>query len=223
MKYKYLLPITALFTASLLVADTLSGSKIFSFYGFNLPAGTIVFPLSFLAGDILTEVYGYSISRRVIWSALAALLLMIGCYEIARALPPASFWQNQAAFDTVFAHIPRIVLGSTVAYLCGEFVNSYIVAKMKVWMDGRMMPLRFVVSTIFGELVDSIVFVTLAFSGVLPLDALFGIVVSVWVVKVAWEVVALPVSIPLVRWLKRVEHEDHYDRDTNFNPFRVTA
>jgi uncharacterized integral membrane protein (TIGR00697 family) len=221
MKYIFLLPITAVFTAALIVADTLSGAKVFTLYGLDLPAGTLVFPVSYLAGDILTEVYGYSISRRVIWSALGALLLMVCSYMLAQVLPPAGFWQNQAAFDAIFSQIPRVVAGSTTAYLCGEFVNSYIIAKMKVWMEGNIMALRFVVSTMFGELVDSVVFVAIAFTGVYAVPDLFNIVLSLWIVKVAWEVVALPFSLPFVRWLKRVEHEDYYDRHTDFNPFHI--
>jgi queuosine precursor transporter len=221
MKYRFLVTIGALYAASLLIADTLSAAKVFVLFGFSIPAGTIVFPLSFLADDLLTEVYGYSASRRVIWSGLAALLLMISCYEIARVLPPASFWQNQAAFETIFSHVPRVVLASSTAYLCGEFVNSYILAKMKVWMGGSRMWLRFVASTTFGELVDTLVFVSIAFTGVFPFDALVNIFLSVWIFKVVWEVIALPISLPLARWLKRVEHEDYYDRDTDFNPFQA--
>jgi len=221
MKYKFIIPITALFTMSLLVADLLSAAKVFSMFGLNIPAGTVIFPLSFLAGDLLTEVYGYAASRRIIWSGFLALLVMLLAIYVAGILPPAPFWNNQAAFDTIFGHVPRVVLGSCTAYLFGEFVNSYIVAKMKVWTKGRMMALRFVVSTVFGELIDTVVFVGIAFTGVFPPGALLSIIFSVWFAKVLWEVIALPISLPAARWLKRVEQEDYYDRDTNFTPFRV--
>ncbi len=220
MKYRYVIPIASLLTATLLIANTLD-TKIFDFFGLALPAGIILFPLAYLAGDILTEVYGYAISRRVIWSGFAALIVMVLSYEIARALPPASFWPNQTAFDTVLAQIPRIVLASIVAYLCGEFTNSYIVAKMKVWMDGRAMWLRFVASTIFGQLVDTTVFVAIAFTGVYAPGALVSISLSAWAIKVCWEIIALPLTLPLVRALKRIENEDFYDRQTNFNPFHI--
>ena len=142
-------------------------------------------------------------------------------YEVARALPPAGFWPNQGAFDTVLSQIPRIVLASITAYLCGAFTNSFIVAKMKVQMNGRWMWLRFVVSTIFGQLVDTAVFVTIAFTGLFATKALLAIMVSAWAVKVAWEIIALPVTVPFVRWLKRAEREDFYDTDTNFSPFHI--
>lgn len=220
MKHKFLLPITAIFTATLLISNTLD-TKIFDFFGLALPTGIILFPLAYLAGDVLTEVYGYAVTRRIIWSAFAALIIMVGAYEVGRILPPADFWKNQTAFDAVFSHVPRIVLASIAAYLFGEFTNSFIVAKMKVWTEGRGMALRFVVSTIFGQLVDTIVFVTIAFAGVFALPALVSITLSGWAAKVAWEIIALPITLPVVRWLKRVENEDFYDRDTQFNPFRI--
>lgn len=220
MRHIFLLPITAVFTATLLIANTLD-TKIFHVAGLDLPAGIILFPLAYLAGDVLTETYGYAVSRRVIWSGFLALVIMALSYEVARALPPAGFWPNQGAFDTVLSQIPRIVLASITAYLCGEFTNSFIVAKMKVQMNGRWMWLRFVVSTIFGQLVDTAVFVTIAFTGLFATKALLAIMVSAWAVKVAWEIIALPVTVPFVRWLKRAEREDFYDTDTNFSPFHI--
>lgn len=220
MNHKLLLPITAVFTATLLISNTLD-TKIFSALGFDLPAGIILFPLAYLAGDVLTEVYGYAVARRVIWSGLAALVLMVLAYEAGRALPPAAFWTGQQAFSEVFAHVPRIVLASISAYVCGEFVNSFIVAKMKVLTQGRHMALRFVSSTIVGQFVDTTVFVAIAFAGVLPASALLGITLSGWAAKVAWEVIALPITIFLVGWVKRVEQEDFYDTKTNFNPFKM--
>ncbi len=220
MRYKYLLPITVVFAASLLICDTI-GSKIFHVGSLNLTAGTILFPLTFLAGDALTEVYGYAVTRKVIWSSLAGLLLMICTYEIARLLPPAEFWHNQEAFDTVLSHVPRIVLGSVTAYLCGEFTNSFIVAKMKVLTNGKSMAARFILSTVVGQLIDSIVFVTIALAGIYSLDAMINIILSIWIVKVAWEILALPISLPFVRWLKQQENEDYYDKSTDFNPFKV--
>jgi hypothetical protein len=220
MKYKYIIPIASLLTATLLIANTLD-TKIFDFFGMALPAGIILFPLAYLAGDVLTEVYGYAISRRVIWSGFAALVVMVVSYEIARTLPPTSFWSNQAAFDTVLGQVPRIVLASIIAYLCGEFTNSYIVAKMKVWTEGRAMWLRFVASTIFGQLVDTVTFVAIAFTGIYAARALVSIALSAWAIKVGWEIIALPLTLPLVRALKRTENEDFYDRQTNFNPFHI--
>jgi len=220
MKYKFLIPITAIFTATLLISNTLD-TKVFDFYGLALPAGIILFPLAYLAGDIFTEVYGYAVSRRVIWSALAALVIMVASYEIARALPPAGFWTNQEAFDSVLSHVPRITFASMCAFLCGEFTNSYVVARMKVATNGRFMALRFVVSTILGQFVDTVVFVAIAFTGVFALNELIAITISAWAVKVGWEVIALPITLVVVRYLKRAEGEDFYDRQTNFNPFGI--
>jgi uncharacterized integral membrane protein (TIGR00697 family) len=218
--YKYLLPITAVFTATLLIANTLD-VKIFMLFGLELPAGIVIFPLAYLADDMLTEVYGFAVSRRVIWSGLAALAIMVGAYELARALPSASFWRDQAAFDTTLAQVPRIVLASVIAYFFGEFSNSFVVAKMKVWTTGRFMALRFVASTIVGQFVDTTLFVLIAFVGTFAPAELVQVVFSAWLVKVGWEFIALPVTVPFVRWLKRAENEDFFDKDTNFNPFLV--
>jgi len=220
MKYKYLLPITGLFTACLLIANTLD-TKIFSLFGLDLPGGIIVFPLAYVFGDILTEVYGYSASRKVIWTGFAGLVLMLISYEIARMLPPASFWPHNESFQAVFTHVPRIVMASIAAYFCGEFCNSYIVAKMKVKTEGKNMSLRFVLSTIAGQFVDTLVFVLIAFAGVMPVAALVSIFIAGWLVKVGWEIVALPLTVIVVKRLKRIENEDYFDRKTDFNPFRI--
>lgn len=217
---KLFLPITGLFVSTLLISNTLD-TKIFSAFGLDLPAGIILFPLAYVFGDVLTEVYGYAASRRTIWTGFACLVLMVGSYEIARALPPAASWPGQTAFDSVFSHVPRIVLASVAAYLCGEFVNSYVVARMKVRQNGENMALRFVASTIAGQGVDTTIFVLIAFTGVLPAAALLPIILSAWVVKVGWEIIALPITIPVVRKIKQIEHEDHFDRNTQFTPFRL--
>ena len=220
MRYRFLILITALLTATLLISNTLD-TKIFTVMGLNLPAGIILFPLAYLAGDVLTEVYGYAIARRVIWSSIIALLMMVGAYEIARLLPPAGFWENQVHFDAILSHVPRLVLASILAYICGEFTNSLIVAKMKVATAGKYMSARFITSTIFGQLVDTTVFIAVAFSGVLALNDMVSVLISAWLLKVAWEVVALPFTLLIVRALKKAEGEDHYDRSTNFNPFKM--
>jgi queuosine precursor transporter len=220
MKYRFVLPITGLFVATLLISNTLD-TKIFMFFGLALPAGVILFPLAYLFADVLTEVYGFSMSRRIIWTGFASLVLMVVFYEIAQLLPPAGFWENQKAFETTLSQVPRIVLASMLAYLVGEFANSFTLAKMKIISKGKQMSLRFVASTFVGQAVDTTVFVLIAFIGQFPPAALFQIIASAWAVKVGWEIVALPITLPIVRWLKAVEKEDYFDRDTNFNPFRV--
>lgn len=219
-RHKLLLPITALFVSTLLISNTLD-TKIFTVAGLELPGGIILFPLAYVFGDMLTEVYGYATSRRTIWTGFACLVLMVVFYEIARALPPSPSWSGQAAFDSIFSHVPRIVAASIVAYLCGEFVNSYIVAKLKVMQNGKFMAVRFVASTIFGQAVDTTMFVLVAFLGVLPPSVLVPIVLSGWAVKVGWEIIALPITLMVVRQIKRIEQEDVFDRDITFTPFKL--
>ncbi len=220
-EYKYLPAITGIFTATLLISNTLD-TKIFAFGSLDLPAGIILFPLAYLAGDVLTEVYGYAASRKVIWTGLCSLLLMIATYEVARELPAAAFWNNQESFNQILGQVPRIVLAGVIAYFIGEFVNSYTLAKMKVWMNGKTMPARFVASTIIGQAVDTSIFVAIAFTGTFGMSELLSITLSAWAFKVGWEIVALPITLPVVRWLKAAEHEDYYDTHTDFSPFKFT-
>jgi len=192
------------------------------FYSLALPAGIILFPLAYLFGDILTEVYGYANSRKVIWTGFVSLILMILFYELARRLSPADFWPNQTSFDAIFSHIPRIVLASISAYFIGEFCNSYVVAKLKIKQKGSKMWLRFVGSTLIGQAVDTTVFVLIAFSSSMDAPAMLRTIISAWIFKVLWEIVALPITIPVVNWLKKVENEDYFDKNTDFNPFKLS-
>lgn len=217
---KYSTLIAGIFTATLVVTNILN-TKIFVFLGFAFPAGILTFPLSFLAADALTEVYGYRVTRQVIWSGFAALIFMAASAMIAIQLPPASFWELQTSFAAVLNQIPRIVVASILAYWMGEFCNSYVLAKSKVRTEGKGMWLRFVTSTMAGQGIDTVVFMTIAFLGIYPPSAMLTLFLSSWVFKVCWELVALPVSVPFVRWLKAVESEDYFDRHTNFNPFTV--
>ncbi len=216
--YKYLSVITGFFTATLLLSNVLAG-KIFAIGGLTFPASVIMFPISYVFGDILTEVYGYSASRRVVWTGFASQIAAVLFIEIAKATPPAPFWHGQEAFEAVFTQTPRIVAGSIIAYLCGEFVNSYVLAKMKVATEGKGMAARFIGSTIVGVLVDTAIFCTVAFFATMPNGALIFLIICDWIAKVLWEVFALPLSMPLCRWLKKAEKTDTFDRATNFNPF----
>ena len=220
--YKHLATITGFFTATLLISNTLD-NKIFVLWGLALPGGITLFPLAYLFADVLTEVYGYAASRRVIWTGLFSLGLMVLMYEIVRILPAPSFWQNQQAYDAILGRIPRIVAASIVAYFLGEFCNSFVLAKFKVRTKGRGMSVRFVVSTIIGQFVDTTVFVLIAFTGAYAVPELVSITASAWAVKVGWEILALPITLPLVNRLKKAEHEDYFDVDTNFNPFVLSA
>ena len=186
-------------------------------------AGVLFFPISYVFGDILTEVYGYARSRRVIWSGFVALAFASIMAWVIVKLPPAPFWHNQAAYEIAFGSTWRIALASLVAFLCGEFVNSIVLAKMKVWTAGRWLWTRTIGSTIFGEGVDSLLFYPLAFyaSGIIPDEKLLPVMLAQYITKVVVEVLFTPITYKIVGWLKREEHEDYYDRNTDFNPFTL--
>lgn len=218
--YRYFDLVGMLFVAVLLISNTV-GIKIIQVGPLSLPGGVLLFPISYIFGDVLTEVYGYRASRRIIWFGLGMTLLMSACYALVGHLPAASYWQGQGAYEATLGQVPRIVLASMVAYICGEFSNSYVLAKMKVAMQGRRLWMRTIGSTIVGEGVDTLVFVLVAFVGVFPTAALVTIIVSNYLVKVLYEVVATPFTYRIVSFLKRAENEDYFDRNTNFNPFAL--
>ena len=184
-------------------------------------AGVLFFPISYVFGDILTEVYGYARSRRVIWTGFAALAFASAMAAVVVALPPAPFWHNQQAYEIAFGSAWRVSIASLIAFCCGEFVNSFVLAKMKLWMAGRRLWMRTIGSTIFGEGVDSLLFYPLAFwgTGIIPDEQLPAVMLAQFVAKVGVEVAFTPLTYRIVAWLKRAENEDYYDRDTDFNPF----
>jgi uncharacterized integral membrane protein (TIGR00697 family) len=186
-------------------------------------AGVLFFPISYVFGDILTEVYGYSRARRVIWSGFVALLFAAVMAAVVVALPPAPNWPNQKVYEIAFGNTWRIALASMVAYFCGEFVNSFVLAKMKVWTNGRFQGARFVGSTVAGEAVDSAIFYPLAFynSGIMPNELVLQLTYMQFLAKTAVEIAFLPITFRIVAFLKRAENEDYYDRNTNFNPFKI--
>ena len=218
--YKYLGLITAFFVTVLLVSN-IASSKILALGPFTFDGGTILFPLSYIFGDVLTEVYGYARSRRVIWTGFAMILLASAVFMLVGFLPAAGDWDGQAAYDKILGLTPRIVLASVLAFFAGEFSNSYILAKMKVWMNGRHLWVRTIGSTLVGEGVDTALFVTVAFWGVLGTDLLMAIVVSNYIFKVGVEVLFTPVTYAVTGALKKLEKEDYYDVNTDFNPFKV--
>lgn len=219
--YKLYPTITGLFASCLVISNVLD-TKIFQFYSLDLPGGIILFPIVYLFADILTEVYGYAYSRRVIWTGFAALLLMVCASTIVQHLKPASFWPLQKEYNDIMGKVPRIIIASMSAYFLGEFANSFTLAKLKVQTEGRRMPVRFVLSTIVGQFVDTTVFVLIAFLGVMPLKDLAIITLSAWAFKVSWEIIALPITLPLVNKLKKIENEDYFDKETNFSPFKIS-
>lgn len=188
-------------------------------------AGVLFFPISYIFGDVLTEVYGYARARRVIWSGFAALIFASIMAAVIVALPPAPGWENQKVYEIAYGNTWRIAGASMVAYFCGEFVNSYVLAKMKVATEGRFMRTRFVASTVAGEAVDSSMFYPLAFwnSGIMPNDLVVPLMASQFVTKTMVEIVFLPLTTRVVAALKRAEREDYFDRDTDFSPFKIDA
>ena len=187
-------------------------------------AGVLFFPISYIFGDILTEVYGYGRDRRVVWAGFGALIFASIMAAVVVHLPPSeSSLANQAAVEAIFGNTPRIVLASITAFLCGTFVNSYVLAKMKIWTRGRWLWTRIVGSTLCGELVDSVIFYFLAFYGRMPGAHLVVIMFTQYALKSGWEILAAPLTYRVVAFLKRAENEDYYDIDTDFTPFSLKA
>ena len=228
--YRYYDLVMAAFVAVLLCSNLVGPAKIaqleFPIIGaITFGAGVLFFPISYVFGDILTEVYGYSRARKVIWAGFGALAFASFMSAVIVALPPAPQWQNQGAYEIAFGSTWRIALASLVAFWCGEFVNSFVLAKMKIATGGRWLWTRTVGSTIAGEGVDSALFYPLAFynSGLIPNELLPAVMLTQFVAKVAVEVMFTPLTYKIVAALKRAEREDYYDRKTDFNPFHVKS
>ena len=185
-------------------------------------AGILFFPLGYVIGDVLTEVYGYARARRVIWAGFAAVTFMAFMSWVVVALPPAEGWEGQAAYETVFGQVPRIVAASILAFWAGELVNSYVMARMKVWTQGKLLWTRTIGSTIVGQGVDSLIFYPLAFLGVWETSVVLTVMATNWLLKVLWEVILTPVTYAVVGWLKKREGVDVFDEKTNFTPFSTS-
>ena len=210
--------IASVFVTCLITANIIA-VKIMLLFGFPVPAGIIIFPLSYLFGDILTEVYGYGAARRVIWLGFACNLLTVIAIYVGGFATSAPFWQNQAAYNTILGFTPRLLLASFAAYLVGEFANSFILAKLKIATKGRWLWTRTIGSTLIGEGFDTVIFITIAFWGIIPSSMLLTAILTQWIFKVAYEVIATPFTYLIVGFLKRKEGMDTYDYRTNFNPF----
>jgi len=199
--------------------SNIASTKIVKFGTFDFDGGTLLFPLAYIFGDILTEVYGFKRSRRVIWIGFFSALLMSAVLIFVGWLPSAAGWENQEAYDKILGLTPRIVIASLIAYLAGEFTNSMILAKMKVWTKGRFLWTRTIGSTIIGEGLDTVLFVLIAFWGVLPSGLILTIIISNYIFKTGLEILLTPVTYKTVKFLKNKEREDYYDDKTKFNPF----
>ena len=221
-QYRYLDTLTITFVVILLVSN-LVAQKICRIGPLTLSGAQLLFPITYIFGDIFTEVYGYAASRRAIWMGFFASALLSVMGAIAVALPPAEGWKNQVAFATVFGFIPRLVAASLVAYWAGEFTNSYIMAKMKLLTRGRWLWTRTVGSTVTGQAVDTVIVVLIAFWGQAPARTLLALILSAYFGKVAYEVLATPLTYAVVGWLKETEKADAFDERESFNPFALSG
>ncbi len=222
--YKYYDLILAAFVTVLICTNFISAPKRVTIGTFTFGAGVLFFPITYLFGDILTEVYGYARSRRVVWAGFVAIVFASFLSWVVLKLPPEATWQakgNQAAWETVFGNSHRIVLGSILGFFFGEFVNSFVMAKMKIRTKGRHLWMRTIGSTIAGEAADSAIFYPIAWLGVWEPDKIWTVLVANYCLKVGWEVLATPLTYKIVGALKRAEHEDYYDYGTNFTPFSL--
>ena len=218
--FRYFDILLGIFVAVLLISN-IASTKILTLWKFTFDGGTLLFPLSYIFGDVLTEVYGYQRSRRVIWTGFFGAALMSLVLYVVQVLPPAAEWTNQKAYESLLGFVPRIVLGSLLAYFAGEFSNSFILSKMKIMTRGKYLWTRTIGSTLVGEGIDTLIFCTVAFYGLLPNSLLVSVIVSNYIFKCGVEIVFTPATYMIVDFLKKKEHEDHYDRGISYNPFTL--
>jgi uncharacterized integral membrane protein (TIGR00697 family) len=212
--------ITVVFITCLITANIMA-VKLIAIGGLVLPAAIIIFPISYIIGDILTEVYGYGPARRVIWLGFLCNMFAVLAIWGGQQLPAAGFWDAQAAYERILGYTPRLLMASFLAYLVGEFSNSFVLAKMKIATKGRWLWSRTIASTLVGQGLDSSIFIAIAFAGTMPTGALVNAIVTQWLVKTAYEVLATPVTYIIVNHVKKLEGIDVYDYDTTFNPLHV--
>ncbi len=217
---KWFVLVAVIFVTCLITANIIA-VKLVSIVGFILPAAIIIFPVSYIIGDVLTEVYGYRQARQVIWLGFMCNLLAVAAIWLGGLLPAASFWDGQAAYDRILGYTPRLLAASFIAYLIGEFSNAFVLAKMKIATNGRWLWTRTIGSTLVGQGLDSFVFITLAFVGIIPLTGLVSAIVTQWLVKSLYEAIATPLTYGVVNFLKRQEGLDVYDHKTRFNPLLI--
>jgi uncharacterized integral membrane protein (TIGR00697 family) len=221
--FRYFDYMMAAFVAILLLSNLIGASKLASVHGYTFGAGILFFPVSYVLGDVLTEVYGYANARRCVWTGFAALLFMAFMSYVVVAMPPASGWGGQAAYESVFGNTWRIVAASVIAFWAGEFVNSFVLAKMKIITGGKHLWTRTIGSTVFGQAVDSAIFYPIAFLGTWSNTQVLTVMVTNWILKVVWEAVLTPVTYAVVGWLKAREGVEVFDTGTDFSPFAKTS
>lgn len=219
VSFRYFEYVMAAFVAILLLSNIIGAAKLSTVAGYTFGAGILFFPVSYVIGDILTEVYGYARARRVIWTGFAALIFMAFMSYVVVAMPPAESWNGQEAYEQVFGSTWRIVLASILAFWAGEFVNSFILAKMKIWTKGKALWSRTIGSTVFGQGVDSLIFYPIAFLGIWETQDVITVIITNWLLKVLWEALLTPVTYVVVGKLKKAEGVDLFDTETDFSPF----
>jgi queuosine precursor transporter len=217
-----LLLVAGLFVATLVTSNIIA-VKLAALGPFTVPAAIVIFPLAYLFGDVLTEVWGYATARVVIWTGFAANIIAVCFVAVAVAVPSSPAYPNGNAYSAILGMTPRIVIASLIAYLCGEFLNSFVLAKLKIATGGRMLWTRTIGSTLIGQGVDTIIFISIAFAGLLPFPVLRVVIRDQWLLKVLYEIVATPLTYAVVTWLKRREGVDAYDRGTDFTPVPLST
>ncbi len=219
--YRFYDLIMAAFVTVIIASNMIGAEKVVTVFGLTFGGGILFFPISYFFNDILTEVYGYARSRKVVWAGFISLFFTMMMAQVIVALPPAKGWMHQQAYEVVYGQTPRIVIASLVAFVCGEFTNSFVLARMKVLSNGKRLWTRTIGSTVAGEAVDSLIFYPVAFLGFWSGDLLLKVMLMNYLIKVTWEVVATPLTYAVVGYLKKAENEDYYDRGTNFTPFSL--
>jgi len=213
--------IVGVFVTCLITAN-ITAVKLVNVFGLVVPAAVVIFPISYIAGDVLTEVYGYRQARRVIWLGFLCNLIAVAGIVLGQALPSAGFWDGQAAYERILGYTPRLLLASFIAYLVGEFANAFVLAKMKIATNGRWLWARTIGSTVIGQGLDSVLFITIAFVGAIPTAGLAEAIITQWLFKVVYETLATPLTYLVVGFFKKQEGVDVYDRDISFNPVSLS-
>jgi len=217
---RWLIMVSMVFVTCLITAN-IAAVKLIQIGGYILDAGVITFPVSYIVGDVLTEVYGYRQARQVIWLGFFCNLLAVGALWLGGLLPAPDFWDGQQAYQRILGYTPRLLLASFLAYLCGEFANAFILARMKIATQGRWLWARTIGSTIVGEGLDSAIFILVAFTGSIPPTAMVSAIAAQWVFKTVYEAAMTPVTYRVVHFLKHRDGRDAYDHATRFNPFLI--
>ena len=209
-----------LFAICLLISNILA-TKIILIGPWAAPAGVLIFPIAYIINDVIVEVWGYKKARLIIWSGFVVNLLAALFFTLAIVVPAAPFWQNQSAFSTILGSTPRIIIASLLAYLTGSFLNAFVMSKVKVLMKGKDFSVRAILSTLVGETADSMIFITIAFAGSMPFNVLIGMIFTQACIKTVYEIVILPFTIVVVKWVKKVEEIDTFDESISYNPFSI--